>query len=54
MDEEEREDTELKERFKDKWSRQPSSILTETLRKDVRYRIAIAGIYMHSIHCRLC
>lgn len=35
LDEEEREDTALRDRFKDKWSRQASSKLTETMRKEV-------------------
>ena len=35
LDEEEREDTALRDRFKDKWSRQASSQLTETMRKEV-------------------
>ena len=35
LDEEEREDTALRDRFKDKWNRQSSSQLTETIRKEV-------------------
>lgn len=35
LDEEEREDTELRDRFKDKWNRQPSDKLTDSLRKEV-------------------
>ena len=35
MDEEEREDTELRSRFKEKWTRQPSATLAENLRKEV-------------------
>ena len=39
LDEEEREDTALKERFKDKWDRMPSGKLTEELRAQVtKYR----------------
>jgi programmed cell death 6-interacting protein len=35
MDEEEREDSELRSRFREKWSRQPSASLAENLRKEV-------------------
>ncbi|XP_064396654.1 programmed cell death 6-interacting protein-like isoform X2 [Halichondria panicea] len=35
LDEEEREDSELRERFKERWKRQASSQLTEPLRKEV-------------------
>ena len=35
LDEEEREDTALKERFKDKWNRMPSTKLTEEMRTQV-------------------
>ena len=35
LDEEEREDTALHDRFKGKWSRQASSQLTETMRKEI-------------------
>ena len=35
LDEEEREDTALRDRFKDKWARQSSSQLTETMRKEI-------------------
>ena len=35
LDEEEREDTSLRDRFKDKWNRQSSSQLTETMRKEI-------------------
>ena len=35
LDEEEREDSELRSRFKDKWTRQPSPALAENLRKEV-------------------
>ncbi len=35
LDEEEREDTELRERFKERWKRQASNQLTEPLRKEV-------------------
>lgn len=39
LDEEEREDTSLKERFKDKWNRMPSAKLTEEMRTQVgKYR----------------
>ena len=37
LDEEEREDTELKTRFKEKWTRQPSAGLAENLRKEVHF-----------------
>jgi len=35
LDEEEREDTSLKERFKDKWNRMPSGKLTEEIRAQI-------------------
>lgn len=35
LDDEQREDTELKDRFKEQWKREPSNKLTETLRKEV-------------------
>ncbi len=35
LDEEEREDSELRERFKERWKRQASNQLTEPLRKEV-------------------
>lgn len=35
LDEEQREDTELRDRFKEQWKREPSGKLTETLRKEV-------------------
>ena len=35
LDEEECEDTSLHDRFKEKWNRQPSAKLTETMRKEV-------------------
>ena len=35
LDKEQQEDTELKDRFKEQWKREPSGKLTETLRKDV-------------------
>ena len=39
LDEEEREDTALKERFKDKWNRLPSAKLTEEMRAQInKYR----------------
>lgn len=44
LNEEEREDTELRNRFKEKWRREPSSKLTETLRKDVRSQQLIVTI----------
>lgn len=36
LDEEEREDTSLKERFKDKWNRTPSGKLTEEIRTQIK------------------
>ena len=41
LDEEEREDTELRERFKDKWGRQASGKLTESLRKEVAVSVSV-------------
>lgn len=35
LDTEQREDTELRDRFKEQWKREPSDKLTETLRKEV-------------------
>lgn len=35
LDEEEKEDSTLRERFKDKWTRKESGVLTESLRKEV-------------------
>lgn len=36
LDDEQREDTELRDRFKEQWKRESSNKLTETLRKEVR------------------
>jgi hypothetical protein len=35
LDGEQSEDTQLRERFKEQWKREPSAKLTETLRKEV-------------------
>ncbi len=39
IEEEEREDSELRKRFKEKWKRETSSKLTETLKKEVRVAV---------------
>lgn len=50
LDEEQRDDTELKDRFKEKWTREPSSKLTETLRKEV---MCYSGIPLFPPPCTL-
>lgn len=50
LDEEEREDTELKSRFREKWTRQSSAGLAENLRKEVSLPLTLLCASLLSLH----
>lgn len=51
LDEEEREDTAMKDRFKQKWNRTQSSKLTESLRAEVTKFQGIVETATKVLHC---